>query len=372
MSTPDRGRRGPLRSVLRLPIVLLLALTVVLAACASDPEPSETETAADGGSEPAGDATDATASEDAASGEPVELVAMHTSSPDFIVQVPMAAWDICAERGIHVEQRFAEEASTVIQGMAQGTVQIGTNVGVNTGIPAAVAGAEIIDVVGTQRPTWALAVKPEIQSFSDLDGKTLAVHGEASFTRAVADWYAENEGFSYEQLIIPGSEVRAEALAQGNIDAAVIDLPDVIQLSQVYPGEFEVLAAIGENFESLIEQDVWFDRNWMEENRDLAVDVTACIIEGARRLATDTEYAIQLASENLPEVDPAVIEETVRTYQEREIWPTDGIITRERAQETMDFFFSVGEIDIDPSTIDISEYFAFDVLQDALDQVNSG
>lgn len=370
MSTLGRGRREPFRRILRLPVVLLLALAVALAACASD-EPAAT----DDGTEPAEDATgDATdeATGDAAADEPVQLVAMHTSSPDFIVQVPMAAWDICAERGIEVEQRFAEEASTVIQGMASGDVQIGTNVGVNTGIPAAVAGADIIDVVGTQRPTWALAVTPDIQSFEDLEGKTLAVHGEASFTRAVADWYAENEGFSYEQLIIPGSEVRAEALAQGNIDAAVIDLPDVIQLSQVYPGEFEVLAAIGENFESLIEQDIWFDKSWMEENREVAVEVTACMIEGARRLASDFDYAVELASENLPEVDRAVIEETVQTYQEREIWPTDGIITEERAQETMDFFFSVGEIDIDPSTIDLGDFFAFDVLDDARAQVGNG
>lgn len=340
-------------------LVYVLVLGLTLAACGGSDEETggSGDEATSGATEGAGDGGAADA---------VSLVAMHGSSPDFIVLPALAGWDVCEERGIQVEQRYAEEASTAIQGMSQGTVQIGTNIGVNVGVPAAVAGAEIVDVIVTQRPTWALAVLPEIDSFQDLDGKRLAVHGEASFTRAVADWYAENEGFDYEQLIIPGSEVRAEALAQGEIDATVIDLPDVIQLSQVYPGEFEVLVTIGETFEDLVEQDIWFDENWVAENRDTAVEVVTCVLEGLRRLATDAEYALQLATETLPEVPESVLEETVAAYQEREIWPADGLLTEERAQETLDFFFSVGEIDVDPAELDINQFFDFSLLQDAL------
>jgi ABC-type nitrate/sulfonate/bicarbonate transport system substrate-binding protein len=314
-----------------------------------------------------GGATVAVAAEPMESGdEPVSLVAMHGSSPDFIALVPLAAWDILAERGIEVEQRYAEDAATAIQAMAQGDVQIGTNIGVNVGVPAVNAGAEIVDVIATQRPTWALAVRPEIESFEDLEGASLAVHGEASFTRAVAEWYGEQEGFEYEQLIIPGSEVRAEALAQGEIDASVIDLPDVILLSHVYPGEFEVLVTIGETFPELIEQDIWFDANWVAENRDLAVEVVAALLEGIRRLRTDADYALELATEHLPDVDPAVLEDTIAEYQARDIWPADGLLTPERAQETMDFFFSVGELEVDPSTIELEDYFDFSLLDDAL------
>jgi NitT/TauT family transport system substrate-binding protein len=304
--------------------------------------------------------------------EPVSLVAMHGSSPDFIALVPLAAWDILAERGVEVEQRYAEEASTAVQAMTQGDVQIGTNIGVNVGVPAVVAGAEIVDVIATQRPTWALAVRPGITSFDDLNGATLAVHGEASFTRAVADWYGEQEGFDYEQLIIPGSEVRAEALAQGEIDAAVIDLPDVILLSHVFPGEFEVLVTIGETFPELIEQDIWFDARWVAENRELAVDVVVALLEGIQRLREDADYALDLATEHLPDVDPAVLEETIAEYQARDIWPADGLLTEERARETMDFFFSVGELEVDPATVELEEFFDFSLLEDALAIVGDG
>ena len=357
--------------------VLLAVCTLLLVACGGAEDPVADAGGAATAAPPAEEETDAGAPDTAATsaageatapadGEPVSLVAMHGSSPDFISLVPAAAWDICAERGIDVEYRFAEEASTVIQAMAQGAVQIGTNIGVNVGVPAVEAGAEVVDVIATQRPTWALAVRPDIESFDDLEGATIAVHGEQSFTRAVADWYAEREGFSYEQLIIPGSEVRAEALAQGQIDASVIDLPDVIQLSHVYPGEFEVLATVGETFPDLIEQDIWMDADWLSENRDVGVEVVTCLLEGIRRLDEDAEYALNLATETIPEMEPAVLEETIMEYQDREIWPTDGLLTRERAQETLDFFSEVGEIDIDPAGVELEDYFDFALLEEAL------
>lgn len=361
-----RSKQGGARRLL-----VAASMALLLAACGGSQEPADDE-AADARSTGAGAATDEATGAAAgdAGGETVSLVAMHGSSPDFISLVPVAAWDICADRGIEVEQRYAEEQSIVVQAMAQGGVQIGTNVGVNVGVPAAQAGAEIVDVIATQRPTWALAVRPDIETFEDLDGARLAVHGEASFTRAIADWYAEREGFEYQQLIIPGSEVRAEALAQGEIDASVIDLPDVIQLSHVYPDEFEVLVTIGETFPELIEQDIWLDSGWVEDNRDTAVEIVTCLIEGIRRLREDADYALALATEHLPEVQPEVLEETIAEYQARGIWPEDGLLTPERARETLDFFFSVGEIEIDPETIDVEEYFDFSLLEDALAQLD--
>ena len=205
-------------------------------------------------------------SDDAQPAETINLVAVAGSSEDFIALVATAAWEILAEEGIVVEQRFLEDASTAIQAVTRGDAQIATNIGVNVGVPAVEAGANIVDVVATQRPTWALAVASDINSFDDLDGKRLAVHGEASFTRAVSQYFSRLHGFTYEELIIPGSEVRAEALAQGQIDASVIDLPDIVQLAKTYPGKFKVLSTIGEEFPELIEQDMWFDRDWAEAN----------------------------------------------------------------------------------------------------------
>lgn len=304
--------------------------------------------------------------------ETVRLVAVNGSSEDFIALVSIAAWEILAEQGIEVEQRFLEEGSTAIQSLTRGDAQIATNIGVNVGVPAVEAGANIVDVVATQRPTWALAVSPEITSFAELEGKRLAVHGEASFTRAVSQYFSQLHDFEYEELIIPGSEVRAEALAQGEIDASVIDLPDIVQLSETYPGSFEVLSTIGEEFPDLIEQDIWFDRAWAEENPELATTVVQGIVEAMRKLSTDTDYALALAQERLPDMSAGVLEQLVSEYSERGLWPADGLLTAERALSTLAFFDEVEEIDIDVPTDDagLAAYFDFSYLEAALSELD--
>lgn len=303
--------------------------------------------------------------------ETIRLTAIAGSSVDFIALVPLAAWDILEDDGISVEQRFAEDGPTAIQAIEQGEAQIGTNIGVNVGVPAVEAGASIVDVVATQRPTWAMAVAPDINGFADLEGKRIAVHDEASFTRAVSQWFARENGFEYEELIIPGSEVRAEALAQGQIDASVIDLPDVVQLSHTYPDSFKVLTTIGEEFPELIEQDLWFSRTWAEENPEVAARVVKAIVEAMRKLTTDTDYALTLAKEHLPDMDEAVLSELVEEYSTRDLWPSDGLLTPERALETLVFFNEVGEIDIAaPTEESLSKYFDFNYLEGALAELD--
>lgn len=306
------------------------------------------------------------------SGEAVTLQAIAGTNIDFISLVPIAAWEILEEEeGIKVEQRFVEDGATAIQAMVQGAATIGTNIGVNTGVPAVESGAGIVDVVGTQRPTWALAVSPDIDDFSDLQGKRIGVHGETSFTRAVSQYYAQENDYTYEELIIPGSDVRAEALAKGQIDASVIDLPDVVQLSKEYPGSFKVLSTFGEQFPDLIEQDLWLSKEWAEENPELATKVVKAIVQANRRLTEDPEWALRIATENLPDMDEQVLEDLVNEYSEREIWSVDGGLTPEKALTTLEFFDSVGEIDIDtPSEDSLSAYFDFSYLEDALAELD--
>ncbi len=319
-----------------------------------------------------GEATDTTEASATTEAEPVVLQAIHGSSLDFIDLVGIAAFQILEEEGITVETSFAQEAETAIQAIAQGDAQIGVNIGVNVGVPAVDAGVNIVDVVATQRPTWALAAAPEFETMEDLDGARIAVHGEASFTRAVSIFFAEQFGYEYEELIIPGSDVRAEALARGEIDASVIDLPDIVLLQQTFPDSFHILQTIGEQFPELIEADVWFDAEWAEANPELATTVVRAFVEAARTMTEDTDFALEIAVENLPELEPDVLERLVEEYSERGIWVEDGLLTSERALTTLQFFQEVGEIDIEtPITEEtVARYFEFSYLEQALEQLD--
>jgi ABC-type nitrate/sulfonate/bicarbonate transport system substrate-binding protein len=343
-------------------------MSLVAAACGGDG--AATTTGAPDTTQAAGEATTTAAEEPAttttAAAEPVELTAVHGSSPDYIALVPAAGWDVCAEQGVNVDQQYVEDGSVAIQAIAQGEGQIATNIGVNVGLLAVEEGAPIIDVMATQRPTWALVSRNEIGTIDDLAGLTMAVHGETSFTKAIADYYNALFDLGMTQVIIPGSEVRAEALANDQIDASVIDLPDIVALEATYPDSFNVLDTIGENLPDLIEQDIWMNRTWVEENPELAQQVTTCLVQGLRNLIDDPAYALELATELLPDVDPAILEELIAEYQERGIWDPNGVLTEETAQFTVEFFADLGEIDVDPATVNLEDYFSFDLLANAV------
>jgi len=355
-------------------VALLMVLAVMAAACGGD---TTTETTVDEGdgttatTAPSAETTAAGETTTTASSEPVELVAVHGSSPDFIALVPAAGWDACAERGINVDQQYVEDGSIAIQAIAQGEGQIATNIGVNVGLLAVDEGAAIVDVMATQRPTWALVSRNEISSIEELAGLTMGVHGETSFTKAIADFYDEEYSLGMTQVIIPGSEVRAEALANDQIDASVIDLPDIVSLGATYPDSFVVLDTVGENLPDLIEQDIWMDRTWVEENPELAQEVTTCLLEGLRNLIDDPAYALEVATELLPDEDPAVLEELIGEYIERGIWEPNGALTEETAQYTIEFFADLGEIDVDPATVDLETYFNFGLLEGAVEELGS-
>lgn len=347
-------------------IATLLALALMAAACGGNGTTDTTDTTASlETSTTAGAETTTTEAEP----EPVNLVAVHGSSPDFIALVPAAAWTVLAERGINVDQQYVEDATVAIQTLLQGDAQIATNIGVNVGLIAVNEGAPIVDVMATQRPTWAFVSRDEFTTIEELAGATVGVHSETSFTKALADFYDARYELGMTQLIVPGSEVRAEALANDQIDASVIDLPDIVRLSATYPGSINVLETIGETLPMLIEQDIWMDRRWVEENPELAQEVVIGLVEGLRKLIDDPEFALGLAQEILPDEDPAILTDLIDQYSNRGLWDPNGILTEETAEFTVTFFADLGEIDVDPATVDLTDYFNFDLLSTALDEL---
>jgi len=91
-----------------------------------------------------------------------------------------------------------------------------------------------------------------------------------------------------------------------------------------------------------------------------------------RKLTADSDYALQLAEERLPEMDSDVLEELVVEYSERGLWAADGLLTPARALDTLQFFNDVEEIDIAVPTDDagLSKYFDFSYLRSALSELD--
>jgi hypothetical protein len=71
----------------------------------------------------------------------------------------------------------------------------------------------------------------------------------------------------------------------------------------------------------------------------------------------------------LPVEDPGSLEELIEEYSTRGLWDPNGILTEETAGFTVDFFAGLGEIDVDPATVDLNEFFNFSLLETALEEL---
>jgi hypothetical protein len=88
-------------------------------------------------------------------------------------------------------------------------------------------------------------------------------------------------------------------------------------------------------------------------------------------MTEDPEWALEIASEFLPDFDEAVLEELVQEYSGRDLWPADGLLTPDRALETLRFFDEAGEIELDDISADsLDKYFEFSYLENALEQLD--
>lgn len=89
-------------------------------------------------------------------------------------------------------------------------------------------------------------------------------------------------------------------------------------------------------------------------------------------MTEDTDFALQIAMENLPEMDETVLQQLVDEYSQRGIWVEDGLLTPERALTTLQFFQEVGEIDIETPVTEetVDRYFEFSYLENALQELD--
>jgi hypothetical protein len=92
-------------------------------------------------------------------------------------------------------------------------------------------------------------------------------------------------------------------------------------------------------------------------------------VQGLRNLIDDPAYALELATELLPDVDTAILEELIAEYNARGVWDPNGVLTEETAQYTVEFFADLGEIDVDPATVNLEDYFNFELLANAVQEL---
>lgn len=352
--------------------VLLAILALVLASCASTAEsPSASADASASAEEPQESGTESTApepSEDPVAGQTVRVVYASdgVGINDFITKL---AFDALAERGLNVEYQFVAEDTLGVQAVLQGEAELAG------GTPPVTINAHVQDpniqfLAQYNRQAWSLASTADITEVEQLAGKTIAVHGETSFTKTVAELIIEEYDLQdVEVIIIPGSDVRAQALLSGQIDATVLDIQDVALASEQAPGEINVLVRFSQLFPELTSVRFTANKEWIDANRPLAKEIVKALILANREAVADPDATVAKAQEEYSDQDPAVVEAIIRAFIEGDHWVLDGGMSEENAMSELQFYLDAGQTTLEPAAENVESLYRLDILNEVLDEV---
>ena len=155
-------------------------------------------------------------------------------SLNFLIAIERAK-----ERGLDVEVTFFKSEDIAAQAVVSGDADIGV------GTPYAL----VQNVKAPIRMFYQMSalrffpiVNTEFyKTWKDLDGQEIAVHSRGSGTEAIMKLMAQKNGITYSNIsYVPGSEVRAGALLQGNVKASIVDFTNKELIMEKAPGKFAV------------------------------------------------------------------------------------------------------------------------------------
>jgi NitT/TauT family transport system substrate-binding protein len=267
------------------------------------------------------------------------------NEPDLTTVPILAAVDTVRQAGHQVEVVELAEPELAIEGLAKGDYAISAE----ATSPALIAIEQdapikiIADVVGNQ---WAIYGKPGISSCDDLSGRPFGIFSEGAVATAITkDWVDStcDEGKRPDYLTIGGSDVRAQALVTGQIDATPLELSDVVALESSGASGFAEVVNFAEKMPHLHPQTVYANAEFLTEHRDVAQAFVTALVQEHARINADPQHLADLATKHLPEEEPATVARIAERYVEARLFDA-AALTEQNVQGTINFFARAGVI----------------------------
>ena len=276
------------------------------------------------------------------------------------------------ERGIDVElTEFAEEdlaAEAVLAGQADVTLGAPYAVIQETGAPI-----RLICQLQTAR-FFAIVDAAAYPDWQALDGEPFAVHSRGSTTEAMALLVQQEEGIEFSEIsYVTGAEVRATALLQGNIAATFLDIPSWNFVQAEAPDQFHELplpdvAATDEAFVA--------NTAWLAENQEVAQVLLEETLTTWNSIIEDPNFVVE-ERERLglaEDLEPELEEQIVPYYEQA---AQEGIFTtdcggEEAARTDFEFYGLVGQVEGDPATLAVEDFWDLAPSEAALENAEGG
>lgn len=265
--------------------------------------------------------------------------------PDLTTVPIIAALETMKGDGYEIEQVSLAEPELAIEGLAKGDYAISAE----ATSPALIANQQgapikvIADVVANQ---WGFYGQEGITTCDDLVGKPVGIFSEGAVATAmVRQWVDANcTAGQPEYLVIGGSDVRAQALQQGEIVATALELSDVAALADRGTPLPPPIVDFSTELRDVHPQTVYANSEFLTDNPEAAQAFVDALAEEHRKINEDPAYLVGLVEQYLPDSVTDSLESTATSYVEKGLFDATALDADNMAA-TIEFFVSAGVIE---------------------------
>lgn len=249
----------------------------------------------------------------------------------------LVAWDQMKAQGYDIDVKFLAKSELAAQAVSSGDADIGA-VPAATGMQAILAGADMKIFLEHKRNEWTLETTADITDPKQLVGKKVAMHSNSGQTTALLTWTEKQYGIQLNKQIVPGSDVRAQALLNGQIDASPLELQDSINVEKKAPGKFHGLIYYSKLFPQLAGTSFFAKSDYIAKNPQVIADIIKANLDVRRHAKKDPNWMIDQAKKKFPTVDAKDVETITKAYVDNQIWDVNGNLTQEGAKFSVQFY----------------------------------
>jgi NitT/TauT family transport system substrate-binding protein len=209
-------------------------------------------------------------------------------------------------------------------------------------------------------------------SWQDLDGADVYVHGHGSGTEAIMNQMTTQHGIMYRRLhYLPGSGVRARAMLRGQINASIVDLLRRNLLRDQGQNRFKFLPT-PENHAS--DEALYANERFLQENRAAVGVSLEELLKVWLQVNTNPEYFVESWKRHgslRSNLGPDLEDDIRRYYSEMVkdgVFPNDGG-GRKAAEADLAFYHFAGTLKRDFDQLKVEDYWDLEPLHEALSAV---
>ncbi len=300
----------------------------------------------------------------AASAEKIRIALAETPSDELAAF--FVALDRAKANGLDYEWTAFSDEELAIQAVLSGQMDIGF------GTPYAAmqrSRAPLRIVFQLSKLKFFPVTTKKYSKLEDLDGEPILLHSRGGGTDSIANVIEDRLGIEFgERSYVPGSSNRVAALLGGRSDATIIDLSNKNKLMRSDAGaDFNVL----EMFEVESSDEALFANfDWIQANED-AVDIfVSALVSVYRDMHEDPTIIRRETDPDGPigQLPPEILAELDGFYSdavEAGLYDPNGG-GRAAAQADMEWYSAAGQLDGDPSTLNIEDFWYLAPLDKAV------